>query len=63
MQKNDTIAIPANLPHWFQVGQKPQFVLLRGTYSENGILAHPTGSSLHSRYPSFDEIIEQHLRN
>jgi len=45
-QKGDLISVPANTPHWFDMGPKPSFVAIRFFNNTEGWVANYTGSSI-----------------
>ena len=45
-QKGDLISVPANTPHWFDMGPKPSFVAIRFFNDTEGWVASYTGSPI-----------------
>jgi len=45
-QKGDLISVPANTPHWFDMGPKPGFVAIRFFNNPEGWVANYTGSAI-----------------
>ena len=45
-QKGDLISVPANTPHWFDMGPKPRFVAIRFFNNPEGWVANYTGSAI-----------------
>jgi len=45
-QKGDLISVPANTPHWFDMGPKPKFVAIRFFNNTEGWVAHFTGNPI-----------------
>ncbi|TFH72303.1 cupin domain-containing protein [Gammaproteobacteria bacterium LSUCC0112] len=45
-QKGDLISVPANTPHWFDMGPTPKFVAIRFFNNTEGWVAHYTGSPI-----------------
>ena len=45
-QKGDLISVPANTPHWFDMGPKPSFVAIRFFNNPEGWVANYTGSAI-----------------
>lgn len=45
-QKGDLISVPANTPHWFDMGPKPSFVAIRFFNNTEGWVANYTGSPI-----------------
>lgn len=44
--RGDLISVPANTPHWFDMGQVPDFTAIRLFTDPQGWVAHYTGSDL-----------------
>ncbi|MDD2861454.1 MAG: cupin domain-containing protein [Acidiphilium sp.] len=47
--KGDLISVPANVKHWFDAGEHPDFVALRVFTDQSGWVAHFTGDAISSR--------------
>lgn len=45
-QKGDLISVPANTPHWFDMGPRPKFVAIRFFNNPEGWVAHFTGNPI-----------------
>lgn len=45
-QRGDLISVPANTPHWFDMGPKPSFVAIRFFNNTEGWVANYTGSPI-----------------
>lgn len=45
-QKGDLISVPANTPHWFDMGPAPRFVAIRFFNNPEGWVANYTGSAI-----------------
>ena len=45
-QKGDLISVPADTPHWFDMGPKPKFVAIRFFNNTEGWVAHFTGNTI-----------------
>lgn len=50
-EKNDLISVPANTPHWFDMGENPEFTAIRLFSDAAGWVAHFTGSDIARRFP------------
>ncbi len=50
-QQNDLISVPANTPHWFDMGSEPNFTAIRLFNNPEGWVANFTGSAIASRFP------------
>jgi len=48
--RGDLISVPANTPHWFDMGSQPSFVAIRFFNNPDGWVAHYTGSEIAQRY-------------
>lgn len=53
-QKGDLISVPANTPHWFDMGPNPHFVAIRLFNNPDGWIAHFTGSDIASGFSRLD---------
>jgi 1,2-dihydroxy-3-keto-5-methylthiopentene dioxygenase len=49
-QKGDLISVPANTPHWFDMGPNPRFVAIRLFNNPEGWVANFTGSDIATRF-------------
>ncbi len=49
-EKGDLISVPANTPHWFDMGPEPSLVAIRLFNNPEGWVAHYTGSDIAARY-------------
>jgi len=49
-EKGDLISIPANTPHWFDMGQNPQFVAIRLFNNPDGWVANYSGSGIATQF-------------
>lgn len=47
----DLIAVPAELPHWFDAGTAPHFTALRVFTDISGWVPHYTGDDISARFP------------
>jgi 1,2-dihydroxy-3-keto-5-methylthiopentene dioxygenase len=50
-EKNDLISVPANTPHWFDMGPNPDFCAIRLFNNPDGWVAHFTGDEIAARFP------------
>mgnify|MGYP005846637777 CR=1 FL=1 len=53
-QQGDFISVPANTPHWFDMGPNPFFVAIRLFNNPEGWVANFTGSDIASRFPRLE---------
>ncbi len=51
--KDDLIGVPANTPHWFDMGGAPRFTAIRLFCNPAGWVARFTGSPIAERFPRF----------
>jgi len=49
-EKGDLISVPANTPHWFDMGPNPHFVAIRLFNNPDGWVAHFSGSNISDRF-------------
>jgi 1,2-dihydroxy-3-keto-5-methylthiopentene dioxygenase len=49
-QKGDLISVPANTPHWFDMGPNPGFIAIRLFNNPDGWVANFTGSDIAERF-------------
>jgi len=50
----DLISVPADQPHWFDMGPKPDFRCIRFFTTPAGWVAHHTGDDIAQRCPAFE---------
>ncbi len=50
-EAGDLIAVPANIKHWFDAGEKPFFTALRVFTDTSGWVPHYTGDAISERFP------------
>ncbi|MBE0361940.1 1,2-dihydroxy-3-keto-5-methylthiopentene dioxygenase [Pseudoalteromonas ulvae UL12] len=53
-QRGDLISVPANTPHWFDMGSDPEFTAIRLFNNEAGWVAHGTQSEIASQFPQLN---------
>jgi 1,2-dihydroxy-3-keto-5-methylthiopentene dioxygenase len=49
-QKGDLISVPANTPHWFDMGPNPNFVAIRLFNNPDGWVANYSGSEIAAQF-------------
>ena len=49
-QQGDLISVPANTPHWFDMGENPDFIAIRLFNNPAGWVANFTGSTIADRF-------------
>lgn len=54
--RGDLISVPANTPHWFDMGNAPDFKCIRLFTVAEGWIAEFTGSGIAERFPDFDRF-------
>ncbi len=59
-EQGDLISVPANTPHWFDMGADPQLKCIRLFTTPEGWVANYTGSDIARRFPSFEQYLSQH---
>lgn len=53
-EKGDLISVPANTPHWFDMGPNPRFIAIRFFNNPDGWVAHYSGSDIAQQYSRLD---------
>jgi 1,2-dihydroxy-3-keto-5-methylthiopentene dioxygenase len=53
-ERNDLISVPAGMRHWFDMGPKPYFTVIRLFTTPEGWVARFTGDPIAARFPAFD---------
>ncbi len=48
--KGDLISVPANTPHWFDMGENPNFIVIRLFNNPDGWVANFTGSNIAEQF-------------
>lgn len=56
-EQGDLISVPANTPHWFDMGENPDFKCIRLFTNEDGWLADFTGSDISKAFPTLDQYL------
>jgi 1,2-dihydroxy-3-keto-5-methylthiopentene dioxygenase len=59
-ERGDLLSVPANTPHWFDMGTHPFFKCIRFFTTPEGWVGEFTGSDIASRFPDFDSYVAQH---
>jgi len=52
-EKGDLISVPADTPHWFDMGENPRFKCIRLFTTPEGWVAQFTGDKIAAGYPQF----------
>jgi 1,2-dihydroxy-3-keto-5-methylthiopentene dioxygenase len=53
----DLLSVPAGTPHWFDMGERPDFCAIRFFQKEDGWVGHFTGDPIATRIPYLDELL------
>lgn len=53
-QQGDLISVPANTPHWFDMGSQPNFMAIRLFNNPDGWVAHYTGDTIATQFTRLD---------
>ncbi len=56
-EAGDLISVPANAPHWFDMGAQPSFTCIRLFTSADGWAANYTGNNIADNFPKFDKKV------
>jgi len=56
-EKGDLISVPANVTHWFDMGENPCFKCIRLFTTPEGWVATFTGSEIAKSFPTFDQYV------
>lgn len=59
-QKGDLISVPANTPHWFDMGSNPSFKCIRLFTDTAGWVGHSTGNEISTLFPDYDEFADNY---
>ncbi len=55
-EDGDLISVPPNTPHWFDMGDKPNFKCIRLFTTPEGWVANYTGSDIAKKFPKYEGI-------
>lgn len=53
-EKGDLLSVPANTPHWFDLGAEPNLAAIRFFNNPEGWVAHYSGDAIAGRFPKID---------
>jgi 1,2-dihydroxy-3-keto-5-methylthiopentene dioxygenase len=59
-EAGDLISVPTGVTHWFDMGEAPQFKVIRLFTTPEGWVANFTGSQIHQNFPTLDVFKAQH---
>jgi len=57
--KGDLISVPADTPHWFDMGAEPHLKCIRLFTTPEGWVANYTGSAIAKRFPKLDTFVSR----
>lgn len=55
-ERGDLISVPANVKHWFDMGEAPSFKCIRLFTTPEGWVANYTGDTISSLFPSYEQF-------
>ena len=55
-ERGDLLSVPAETPHWFDLGPAPSLLAIRFFNNPDGWIAHYTGSDIAQRYSRLDTL-------
>lgn len=58
-KQGDLISVPANTPHWFDMGPEPQLKCIRLFTTPEGWVANYTGSPIAKEFPKLDVFVSR----
>ncbi len=58
-EKGDLISVPANVRHWFDMGEFPHLQCIRLFTTQEGWVANFTGSDVAKRFPKLEQFVEE----
>lgn len=56
-EPGDLLSVPARTPHWFDMGERPDFVAIRFFEEADGWIGDFTGDVIGQRFPTLDELV------
>ncbi|PIE40722.1 MAG: acireductone dioxygenase [Gammaproteobacteria bacterium] len=56
-EKGDLISVPANVAHWFDMGDQPNFTAIRLFNNPEGWVANYTGNDIATRFPKYEDLV------
>lgn len=56
-EQGDLISVPANVRHWFDMGEQPDFKCIRLFIIPDGWVAEYTGDTLSEKFPTLDQYL------
>lgn len=58
-EQGDLLSVPANVPHWFDMGAEPCLQCIRLFTTPEGWVARFTGNDIAERFPKLEDFCEQ----
>ncbi len=59
-EKGDLISVPANVKHWFDMGEFPNLQCIRLFTTQEGWVANFTGTDTAARFPKLEQYVEEY---
>lgn len=56
-EKGNLISVPANVMHWFDMGESPNFKCIRLFTNQEGWVANYSGDDIAERFPTFEAFL------
>lgn len=56
-EEGDLLSVPAGTLHWFDMGERPDFVAIRFFQEEDGWIGDFTGARISSAFPTLDSLL------
>ena len=60
-EKGDLISVPANVKHWFDMGENPELKCIRLFTTPDGWQAEFTGSKIADAFPRFEQFLKDYV--
>lgn len=58
-EQGDLISVPANVRHWFDMGENPDFKCIRLFTAPDGWVAEFTGSTIANMFPCYEDFMAE----
>lgn len=58
-EQGDLISVPANVTHWFDMGENPDFKCIRLFVIPDGWVGEFTQSAIATRFPTYDQFVAE----
>lgn len=59
-ERGDLISVPANAPHWFDMGEYPSLKCIRLFTTPEGWVADYTGDDIATRFPQMEQFVARY---